>query len=94
MNDKDQVGAFDWYFTDISEEDSARSQALQEKQLETNVLVDLISADSLVNFALWNELPKNHPVAELWLESQTDLQATIYLAYGGFFRQALVIVRT
>jgi hypothetical protein len=37
--------------------------------------------------------PKNHPVAELWMETQTDLQASIYLAYGGFFRQALTVLR-
>jgi hypothetical protein len=55
--------------------------------------MDLASADSLVHFALWSELPKNHPVGELWLETQTDLLASVYLAYGGFFRQALSILR-
>jgi hypothetical protein len=32
-------------------------------------------------------------VGELWLEAETDLKATIYLAYGGFFRQAFTVLR-
>lgn len=85
--------AFDWYFTDVSKRDAARFHALEARKAETILLMDLIEADSLVNFALWSKLPKNHPVAELWLETQTDLLASIYLAYGGFFRQALAVDR-
>ena len=93
MQSKDPFSAFDWYFADASV-DSARHQALENKPSETLILMELISADSLVHFALWSELPGNHPVAELWLETQTDLQATIYLAYGGFFRQAFTVLRS
>jgi len=85
---------FDWYFTDASGQESARHQALTDKPLETAVLMDLVRADSLVHFALCSELPEGHPVAELWLETQTDLLATIYLAYGGFFRQAFTVLRS
>jgi hypothetical protein len=85
---------FDWYFTDTSERDAARHRALEDRPVETGVLIAVVHADSLVHFALWNELPNNHPVAELWLEAQTDLLATIYLAYGGFFRQALTVLRS
>lgn len=61
---------------------------------DTEILQDLIKADSIVSFALWSELPNSHPVSELWTETQPDLQASIYLAYGGFFRQALIILRS
>ena len=54
--------ALDWYFTDVSEIDGARFHALEDKPLETSVLMSLLPADSLVNFALWSELPDNHPV--------------------------------
>ncbi|MHB8405817.1 MAG: hypothetical protein ACYDCJ_10385 [Gammaproteobacteria bacterium] len=91
--DGDPYFAFDWYFSDASETDSARSHTLKHKQLETKVLVDLISADSILHFALWSELSASHPVGELWLETQTDLLATIYLSYGGFYRQALTALR-
>jgi hypothetical protein len=93
MKAEDPFLTFDWYFADVSEKDGARFHALEDKKKETSVLIKLIEADSIVHFSLWNELPKNHPVGELWLESQTDLLATIYLAYGGFFRQALAILR-
>jgi hypothetical protein len=90
---KNPFDTFDWYFTDASPRNSARVDALEAKPAETAILQDLVSADSIVHFALWSVLPKNHPVAELWMEPQTDLQASIYLAYGGFFRQALTVLR-
>lgn len=93
MNEDNPLMMFDWYFTDVSRRDAARFHALAAKKAETSVLMNLIRANSLVHFALWSELPKNHPVGELWLETQTDLLASIYLAYGGFFRQALAILR-
>lgn len=86
--------SFDWYFADYSEEDGARFRALKERAEQTVVLARLVQADSLTNFALWSELPEDHPVGELWPETQTDLLATIYLAYGGFFRQALATLRS
>jgi hypothetical protein len=94
MSSQDPFMIFDWYFTDTSQRDSARYHALRDKPAETNVLMQLKEADSIVHFALGSELPDNHPVAELWLETQTDLRATIYLAYGGFFRQALAVLRS
>lgn len=94
MEDKNPFSAFDWYFTDASEEDCARLHALKDRPQQAAVLMDVVSADSLTHFALWSELPRDHPVGQLWLETQTDLLATIYLAYGGFFRQALTVLRS
>ena len=88
--EQDPFFAFEWYFTDVSEIDGARFHALGDKPLETSVLMNLRRADSLVHFALWSELPENHPVGQLWLETQTDLLSTIYLAYGGFFAKHLL----
>jgi hypothetical protein len=93
MGEQNPFTMFEWYFADVSKNDAARYHALKAKPKETSVLMDLVSANALIHFALWNELPKAHPVGELWLETETDLIATIYLAYGGFFRQALVVLR-
>ena len=82
------------HFADASAQDAARHHALAAKPQETEDLGDLVDANSMVHFALWNELPDGHPVKELWLETETDLQATIYLAYGGFFRQAFTVLRS
>lgn len=94
MKERNPFMTFDWYFTDASNGQAARQHALEAKPKETSVLIDLVSANSLIHFALWTRLPKNHPVGELWLETNTDLLATIYLAYGGFFRQALTVLRS
>lgn len=93
MRGRNPFIVFDWHFTDASDE-SARSAALQDRPKETKVLMDLSTANTLIHFALWEQLPKGHPVAQLWLETETDLEASIYLAYGGFFRQALSVLRT
>jgi hypothetical protein len=91
-NDMDPFTTFDWDFADRFE-DSARHKALQDKPSETGSLMAIVNADSLVHYSLSEELPKDHPVGQLWLETQTDLVASIYLAYGGFFRQALAVLR-
>ena len=91
--EQDPVSAFDWYFTDVSGEHAARFHALKDKSVKTSILMKLLRVDSVVHFALWSELPDNHPVGQLWLETQTDLRSTIYLAYGGLFRQALTVLR-
>lgn len=92
--ERDPNVAFDWYFSDVSDADGARNVALADQRVHTQELIGLVSADSIVHFALWSELPEGHPVSELWLESQTDLLATIYLAYGGYFRQAFTVLRS
>jgi hypothetical protein len=88
------ASAFDWEWADGYEEKSARSQALTNRRAETAALVSVVSADSIVNFGIGSSLPTNHPVSEMGLETQTDLLSTIYLAYGGFFRQAFTILRS
>ena len=93
LSERNPFFVFDWNFSDASN-DASRRFALINRPKETSVLMDLIDADSLIHYSLWAELPKNHPVGELWLETETDLKATIYLAYGGFFRQALTILRS
>lgn len=85
---------FDWDWSDSYRSESARSQALKHRPKKTRTLARICEGDSLMNFALWSSLPQGHPVGELWLETQTDLHAAIYLAYGGYFRQAFVVLRT
>jgi len=94
MNRIEYERAFDWDWSDTYRSESARAQALQHRPVHSRVLARVCEGDSLVNFALWSSLPQGHPVGELWLETQTDLHAAIYLAYGGYFRQAFVILRT
>ena len=94
MTARDPFIVFDWYFSDSSRSDGARHHALKERPTETKQLMTLVNADSMVHFALWSQLPDGHPVRDLWMETNTDLLATVYLAYGGFFRQALTAIRS
>ena len=92
--ERDPMNAFDFYFSDISERDGARQHALKDRPMETQKLMDVLSAETLLHYALWVELPKGHPTGELWLETNTDIRASIYLAYGGYFQQALTVLRS
>ncbi|MGH9439404.1 MAG: hypothetical protein ACRD22_16315 [Terriglobia bacterium] len=94
MTHREYEQTFDWYWSDSYRSESARSQALKHRPKQTRTLARICEGDSLINFALWSSLPQGHPVGELWLETQTDLHAAIYLAYGGYFRQAFVVLRT
>lgn len=85
---------FDWYWSDVARTESARAQALRHRPKHTRTLAKICEGNNLIHFALWSSLPQGHPVAELWLETETDLHAAVYLAYGGYFRQAFVILRT
>lgn len=84
---------FDWNWSDGFPSESSRAQALKKRPLETCSLAQICESNNLIHFALWSSLPKGHPVGELWMETETDLHGSIYLAYGGYFRQALGILR-
>jgi hypothetical protein len=87
------LSAFDWEWSDEYPSESARDQAILNRRRHTRQLARLCEGHSLVHFALWEKLPKGHPIGELWMETSTDLGASVYLAYGGYFRQALAILR-
>lgn len=93
MKSPDFPSVFDWDWSDANRFESARAEALEKRPEHTHILSNICEADSLINFALWSKLPTNHPVGDLWMETQTDLHSSIYLAYGGYFRQALAILR-
>jgi len=87
------LSAFDWEWSDELPMESARDQALLNRKTSTRVLAKMSEAHTFIHFALWNALPDGHPVGDLWMETTTDVGATIYLAYGGYFRQALAVLR-
>ena len=93
MSRADPLLAFDWDWSDGFASESSRARALKKRPRQTRLLAKLCEANNLIHFALWSSLPERHPVGELWLETETDLQGSIYLAYGGYFRQALAILR-
>jgi hypothetical protein len=93
MRHTQYLQTFDWDWSDGFDQESARGQALKNRPQETRILSKVCQADSILHFALWSKLPTHHPVAELWLETQADLHSSIYLAYGGYFRQAIAILR-
>lgn len=87
-------GAFDLGFSDTFAEDSVRQQTFRSKLdglIDTRKVID---GNSIVNYALFVELGDDHPTPRLWLECETDLHGSIYLTLGGYYRQALICLRT
>ena len=83
---------FDFYWSDESNE-SARSNTFAKKKEIFPEIERVINEDSEMNFKLFEKFGLQHPVSQLWLESETDIKASIYLCFGGYYRQAIAILR-
>jgi len=86
------VFTFDLGFSDIWKDESVRHITFEKKNKDLKLLKNVINADSIVNSFLSFE--RDHPQPQLWMESQTDLMASIYLVLGGYYRQGFVCLRT
>lgn len=87
------VFSFDLGFSDIWPNESVRSTTFEKKYEELEKIRNIKSGDSIVNFILFAKLGEEHPSAQLWLETDTDLSSSIYLLLGGYYRQALMCLR-
>lgn len=83
---------FDFYWSDDSSE-SVRSNTFDKKKEILPEIERIINEDSEMNFKLFEKFGLQHPVFQLWLESETDIKASIYLCFGGYYRQAIAILR-
>lgn len=84
--------SFDLGFSDIYPDESVRFMTFRRKMKELGLFKKIINADSIINSFL--SFDTQHPQAQLWLESQTDLMASLYLILGGYYRQGFICVRT
>lgn len=91
-NKRDWDFVYDFYWADNSVE-SARSETIRNKSEVFSEIDKIIEKDSELNFILFEKFGPEHPISQLWLESETDLKASIYLAFGGYYRQAIAILR-
>lgn len=87
------VWAFDLGFSDMYPKESVRHMTFKTRFPELLQGKEIVNCQSIVNFKLFNELPTHHPSVELWLETETDLLSSIYLALGGYYRQAIACLR-
>jgi len=88
------VFSFDLGFSDIYPNESVRAITFENKLGELKHIRRIKDADSIVNFVLFARLGAEHPSAQMWLETETDLGSSIYLMLGGYYRQALICLRT
>jgi len=83
---------FDFYWSDESSE-SVRFDTFKNKKEFFPEIEKIIDEDSKLNFRLFEKFGVQHPVSQLWLESETDIKASVYLCFGGHYRQAIAILR-
>jgi hypothetical protein len=91
---KSLVFSFDLPFSDMLRNESVRSATFEKKFSELERIRKIKNGDSIVNYVLFMKLEEQHPTARLWLETETDLSSSIYLMLGGYYRQALMCLRT
>ena len=84
--------AFDFYWSDKSRA-SVRSETLKDKKEFFPEIEKIIDKNSELNFKLFEKFGAQHPISQLWLESETDIKASVYLCFGGYYRQAIAILR-
>lgn len=84
---------FDLGFSDEWPSTSVRAHTFQNKKDKLLDVQRLVWVDSILNYALFYTLPYGHPASELWIESETDIKAAIYLVLGGYYRQAVATLR-
>lgn len=87
------IFAFDLGFSDMYANDSVRFRTFRGKMKQLLEVENLIKVDSILNYAVFAILGAEHPSSQLWLESETDLKASIYLVLGGYYRQAVATSR-
>jgi len=72
---------------------SVREQTFQNQQSALLEIANLVLLDYILTESLFHILPYGHPSSELSTESETDFKASIYLALGGYHRQAIAALR-
>ena len=72
---------------------SVRVQTFENQQSALLEVANLVRLDYILTEALFHILPYGHPTSELSTESETDFKASIYLALGGYYRQAIAALR-
>lgn len=87
------VLTFDLRFSDSSPEESVRYVTFRKELNKLKRVGRIVNEESALRYTLFEKLPLNHPIAELWLESQTDLLSSTYLVLGGYYRQAVSCLR-
>jgi len=87
------IFAFDLGFSDMYVNESVRFDTFRNKEKQLFEVRNLIEVDSILNHAVFAKLGEQHLGSQLWLESETDLKASIYLVLGGYYRQAAATLR-
>jgi len=72
---------------------SVRVQTFQNQQSALFEVANLVRLDYVLTESLFHILPPGHPSSELSTESETDFKGSIYLALGGYYRQAIAALR-
>lgn len=73
--------------------ESVRFDTFRNKGKQLLEVRNLVEVDSILNHAVFTKLGAEHPSSQLWLGSETDLKASIYLVLGGYYRQAVATLR-
>lgn len=82
---------FDWS-DELAE--AVRPTTFHSEPGRTDLLRGMNEALSVLSFSMFQTLGRDHPFAYVWYELQTDVNASVYLAYGGYYKQAFSPLRS
>ena len=99
MNKHDRVEkiiyALDLGFSDFFKDENVRDNTLQQKLEVIEQSVEIMKLEEAMNFSIFTTLGENHPTAEVYtIDFPSSLRASLYVLLGGYYRQAIMCLRS
>jgi hypothetical protein len=87
--------SLDLGFSDCFNGENVRQLTLQKKLDIMQQSVELVTFEEAMNFSVFSSEGSDHPTAEIYaIDFPSDLRASIYLLLGGYYRQAILCLRS
>ncbi|MBF6599022.1 MAG: hypothetical protein IVW36_00760 [Dehalococcoidia bacterium] len=86
---------FDW--SDLYSDESVRHVTIDKRRDDLSALIDARDAYHDLGFAIFSTLGDDlgtHPTPFLKLEAENDFTASVYVVFGGYYRQGFQLLRT
>lgn len=90
----DFITVFDFDWSDMYKDESVRQVTLKLEQGRQELLIKINSSISNLSYAIFDMLGYDQPFSYTWYEYNTDIHSSVYLAYGGYYRQAIGLLRS
>jgi len=96
MDDTKEIReVLDLGYSDFYVDDNVRDETLSRHCSELATTIACLSAEEAINYSLLMKLGRDHPSPQLYaLDFPSDFRAALYVLLGGYYKQAMLCLRT